>query len=184
MEIRNIRAFIGLPVSPETQKRLNVITRDSLSFLSEPARLVPQKNWHITVCFLGSVTPTQIVQTTSLIEDIAKKFKKITLKINKIENFPHRDSKIIAAIIEESDTLSQLYLELQNRMQSLHLEMNDKHFKPHITLVRSPQNILGFEPICIKNFIFEMDELMLYQSVSTEVGSHYYPIKSFLLGNF
>lgn len=189
-----MRSFIAIELPENLKEFLTKIV--SLPLPLQGVNIVPKENFHITLKFLGEVEEKLIPQITQILENIATEFSPFTLKIAHPGVFPDEyKPRVIWMGTENTEVLKGLAKRIDEGMESLGFQREERDFKSHITLARVKNPKHGkylFEKI-IKQFSFQekdphllnftVKEFVLMKSTLTSKGSIYSVLKRFFLGN-
>ncbi len=162
-----MRLFIAFDVSEEVRKHILELQKQLTG-----AKLTLAKNFHLTLKFLGEITPAQA-------EDIKKKlasvkFKPFTATLDSTGVFPEQGiPRVIWVGLEPHDIICKLQKQIDEALAG----PKEKDFQPHITLARVKQadkqlaeqvKKLKVEPIS-----FEVKEFKLIESKLSQKGPEY-----------
>jgi RNA 2',3'-cyclic 3'-phosphodiesterase len=139
MNARSIRAFVGIDIDIETRKKLLAIQRDCLKLhqLSSVKAVDPQ-TVHITLDFLGYITPTELTTVSAALSSIA--FHPFFVTLCGIGVFPSaKKMRIVYVGLNDFDDLKALYTQVTKTLQSG--RASNTRFAPHITLGRVKRTI-------------------------------------------
>jgi len=135
---RTLRTFLAIPLEPaqrsEIQQQLSGL-REQLAPIS--LRWIPQKNWHLTLKFLGN-TELQMLPTliTALQEELLKQPVQ-QLKLTHIDWFPGTSKPtILAALPDTSESLSKLALSINKLLLQYGFRCETRTFRAHLSLAR------------------------------------------------
>ena len=164
-----MRLFFGFQLSPDTAR---AIADWRTRALPQIGKIVPQHNFHVTLVFLGSVSPSQL-------EDLIQKADQLTpqpinLTLDTLGYFPGAralwigPSKIPAALVE-------LQAALEDSAREVGLETDKRPYTPHVTLFRKckarpPESGLQL------SLSLSFSGFSLFHSISTDQGVEYVPI--------
>lgn len=183
VDIMTIRSFIALSVHEETANQLGDLTaKMSYQDKSGALRWVDQENYHLTLGFLGEQTQENL-ETLSENLDQSIVQHEFTTHVSHISPFPENKPKLMAAMINKTDALSDLHRQVVSAVNATGLIMDKRKFIPHITLARyrnSRNAFTGSVPVNIDCGIF-FDEVVLYESILTSSGAEYEHIYRFPL---
>ncbi|MCG8315015.1 MAG: RNA 2',3'-cyclic phosphodiesterase [Pseudomonadales bacterium] len=179
------RAFLAfaLPESVRAGLRGHVEALQQL-LPSDQVRWIPEENWHLTLVFLGDQSVSVLDQ---LWRDVCMALQTdsvgaLSTFIDSVGAFPDATSAILAAEFVPSDRLAVIHQLLACQCQGLNLQLDNRTFRPHITLARLRKSAaygdqsafsagVGFElPVTIP---FCCRELVLYTSEQSVSGSVY-----------
>jgi len=182
------RTFIAvkIPISKQTAE----IIQDIKSELQdEKIKWVEIFNMHITFFFVGD-TDEKIIQNISFyLDDLLKSEKSFILKGKGVGVFKNLNNpRVLWLGIEEAEYLQYLKLEIDRMMKKLGFEIEDRPFKPHLTLGRIKyvndkrkfKNVLNsYKKIDFQDF--EIKRVIFYESKLTPRGPVYKVIKQIYL---
>jgi len=170
------RLFIGLPLTPSTNRALDKYCREiSTQYPSLKIRFTPATKRHLTLAFLGSLNIAQIQNAVSIVETL--KHSAFTLQLESISRFPEQQSRIIVALPKASKMLNSLHNKLHSALKTQGLPTTERPFRPHISLARIKymENNL---PLTLNPPVeMKVSEIILYESLLTDTGSIYTPIE-------
>ncbi len=177
------RLFIGIDL-PKTIKTF-------LSDLQEPrirfARWTSQKNFHLTLRFLGDIE-TDVEE--NLIQELAKtEVRSFTLPIEGLGKFPPRGRPAIvwAGCGKGHPNLFQLRQQVDDLLIQLGIDCEMNDFIPHITLGRCKDSPLRQIEHYLKEFkslegpVFKVETFTLFESRLSPQGPKYFPVDEFRL---
>lgn len=104
------RIFIGFPINKIlTVKLLDFRLKLAQNILhSVDLKWVKDKNYHLTLLFIGSVKEDEITPIFSLVEKIHADVSDFNLITSQITTFPHRKPKMIWCEFQPSETFGKL----------------------------------------------------------------------------
>lgn len=174
-----LRAFIAVPISDSIKNELKIV-QDKLSKSEKSLKLVNVLNMHITIAFLGQITPEQTENINSIINHITCSMEPFKIDISGLGYFGKRSCpNIIFADLKNYKALSAIYLSLKNKLKQIDLELEDREFTPHLTLARNKNNQkINISKIIenLKNHKFgkqKVSRIELIKSTLTPTGSIY-----------
>ncbi|MEM2917074.1 MAG: RNA 2',3'-cyclic phosphodiesterase [Candidatus Bathyarchaeia archaeon] len=131
-----IRSFIAFDLEDENMLKRLSEAQTILTKTGADLKLVDPKNIHITMRFLGNISP-------NMIERIHEEMKKISFTPFKIEvkgvgAFPNlrRPTVVWAGIRKGTEQLRNIFQQLEPRIQALGFKPDPKGFSPHLTIAR------------------------------------------------
>jgi len=131
-----IRSFIAFDMDSESVLKKIADAQTLLAKIGADLKLVEPKNIHITLRFLGNVTPNTVER---IFEEMKKvQFTPFNVKIYGIGAFPNlRYPRVLwAGITEGADQLRNIFNQLEPRLRSLGFAPDQKGFSPHLTIAR------------------------------------------------
>jgi len=146
-------------------------------------RLVSQESLHLTLIFIGFVKSNDLLKINQVCQDTISLFSPIEIKFNEIVYGPNSHSpRLVWAKGEISKELNQLRETLENKLidQGINIKVENRLFKPHITLARlreKPSSSLKIEEKIDKSFIINCISVM--QTELTNQGPKYTDLSTY-----
>lgn len=167
------RCFIAL--APDTG------TRDALSRLPSPsiARRVPVDQLHLTVAFLGTISACKGGLLGYALPSVVNALP--VFRTERIEHWPGpAHPRLTVAVLAKSDALQALAARLRAVLEELELPMDERAFRPHITLARFPRDASALceLPVPVAGLTVRFDTLALYSSTLARHGARYSQLAS------
>jgi 2'-5' RNA ligase len=131
-----IRSFIAFDIDSESILKKITGVQNLLIKTGAHLKLVKPENIHITVRFLGNITPNTV---ENIFEEMKKvQFAPSDVKIHGIGAFPHlRYPRVLwTGITEGADQLRNIFNQLEPRLRGLGLAPDIRGFSPHLTIAR------------------------------------------------
>lgn len=176
------RLFVGLPIPGYIK---NHIVACIESFPSgESIRLVPKENYHITVCFLGTIHEEYISELSQALGDMMKKISHFVLEPRETPIRRATDSLVWIEFKrnKEFDSLVEMTRRTVSRIVP-DLKVMKKPQIPHITVARIHRDVRLFPHIDAKDCSpLQVLESRLYESHLKSGGVHYSTLASWKLG--
>ncbi|NVK56374.1 MAG: RNA 2',3'-cyclic phosphodiesterase [Alteromonadaceae bacterium] len=188
-----MRYFIGLDLSPADKLALEHWRDKSLPEMAHnkpPARSkqperrlrpVPVANYHITLCFLGSISPRQMEPLCEHLDDISAPPFEVTLDSTGYWSGPkifHACPTVIPAPLVQLASLTH------SAARQAGISVERREYRPHVTLIRNVKNDFP-PPLFPPQITCRFTQFHLFESVSGHSGVHY-PVRhswSLLGGN-
>ena len=135
-----MRLFVGVDLPVEIKQTL-------LKFQSELRDLGVNGSWksldnfHITLEFLGEIESDKISILTETLTNVASNYKPFELTISGIGAFPSlkQPHTLWTAICGSLNELNRLRHDLHHELQIKGFKLDERQFKPHITLASRPK---------------------------------------------
>lgn len=150
--------------------------------LPKNARLSFVKSFHLTLKFLGEVTPNKADEIIEILKKI--KFKKFDVFLDSIGIFPTENYiRVVWIGLEPEEKVVELQKQIDDSLKKFFKK--EKDFKAHITLarVKHPENKKEFvekvRNIKVENKKFEVNDFRLVKSTLTPKGPIYEDLKIF-----
>jgi len=166
------RLFVAIDFPEEIKAMLT-----SIGFGLPGARWVPEKQYHLTLRFIGEVDGDIAGTIHRELEGITA--SSFTLQLKGIGFFPPRGNpRVLWVGVEKNDALHHLRNRIEAILVRLGLEPERRKFSPHITLARFKEKIpvkrLG-DFLAVNNLFstpfFDVDSFSLYSSLLTSKGA-------------
>ncbi len=133
-----LRLFIALRVPAVVQKRLTAV-RSRLEEARLPFRWVRPEGVHLTLVFLGSVAAARVDEIGREMAQAAAAARPLRLEASGLGAFPSLSQPRVlwVGLIGDVDALAGLQRDLDRRMRRLGFELDQRPFRPHVTLGRA-----------------------------------------------
>ena len=176
-----LRTFIAVELPDSLHKelaQLETILRRS----GADVKWVNPENIHITLKFLGYVTPENIKKIEKLLDGLARPFAPFSITAEGIGAFPKLlyPRVIWVGIKDTSGKIKEIAEKLDDALLKLGFEKESREFTAHLTLgrVRSLKNKEKLKELIEKNpFSCDIDiqvgKVVLFKSTLTQSGSIY-----------
>ena len=130
------RTFIAIPVElPDHLEELTASLKQKFSH--ERIRWIVPEQMHITLKFLGDITPEQ---TASICEQFKASYRDIasdTFTLKGLGTFSHRSElKVLWSGIQDAAPIHQLHAATENMLSRLLVIEDESVYRPHLTLAR------------------------------------------------
>ncbi len=139
-----MRLFIAINFTNEVKDNLAKTIKD-LRLESIKGSFTRIENLHVTVAFLGEVAPEKVSDIISVVEENTSCRGPITIEIGGLGKFVRQKECLYWCGVKENEELGRLQQALVNGLKDHHFSVDDKPFKPHITLARRCVMKQGFE---------------------------------------
>lgn len=180
------RAFVALPMPAEVQAYLQAVQLRLNGRVPGAVRWVGADGMHLTLKFLGDISPTQVPAIEALLREQAAAHPPFTLALSNVGCFPNaqRPRVLWAGCAGEVRRLQDLYAPVEAGLVAQGFAPEGRPYAPHITLGRvreyvSPEglqelgDILRTAPALSAAPPAHIDRLVLYRSTLTPQGSVY-----------
>jgi 2'-5' RNA ligase len=130
-----IRAFVAISPGAGTRQRLAAALG---GLADEPLlRRVPVRNLHLTLAFLGQISPVQADSATAAVKGVSADLGPFGLRIGGgLLALGARRSIIAVAVKGEVDQLHRMRRRLQDALAENGIAASEQRFRPHMTLAR------------------------------------------------
>lgn len=161
------RLFFAL--LPDASAKAEIVTIQA-QLPSDQLRLYPADNLHQTLVFLGAIADEQLMPLISACQTI--ELPPISMQFEKLMFWPQ--PKVLCLLAETlPETLVTLVDELQAIASEFDIRLDQRPYRPHITLARKASEAIAIDFAPIR---FTADEFVLMQSVSSDNGPVYRPL--------
>jgi 2'-5' RNA ligase len=181
-----IRSFIAFDIDSESILKKMTDIQNILIKTGASLKLVKPENIHITVRFLGNITPNMVER---IFEEMKKvQFTPFDAQIHGVGAFPHlRYPRVLwTGITEGADQLRNIFDQLEPSLRGLGFAPDTRGFSPHLTIarVKSGRNKAELVKCVTENANYEFgivksECLRLKRSNLTPEGPIYSTLKEF-----
>lgn len=179
------RLFLAVALTAEARARLTFLI-DQFGGGPLPGNPVPPPNWHLTLRFLGATDEIRYDRVLAALDQI-ELGKRFPLTLSGLGAFPHgrRASVLWVAVKGGADRMDSLAKVVEEAVQQVGFEPEDRPFRPHLTLsrLRPHQDLQPLldrpAPAPVR---FPVEAVTLYRSRQGVPGTSYEPREEFPLG--
>jgi RNA 2',3'-cyclic 3'-phosphodiesterase len=182
-----IRSFIAVELPAAIQQQLDGITLKLKGPRTSAVRWVPARNIHLTVKFLGDVSPVNMEMLMKMLKAQIGQQRVFNVSIGGVGAFPtsHRP-RVIWVGVTAPPQLNTLIRLVEAETTKLGYAPEDRPFSPHLTLGRVSQNATpdqvhqvaeALAGIQVPELgICEVKEVVLFKSDLQSSGAEYTPL--------
>jgi 2'-5' RNA ligase len=137
--LKPVRSFIAVDLPGSLRARLADVSRQlSASIPRGAVRWMRPEGIHLTLKFLGDVTPAQLPAIQGLLAEIARHAQPCTCTVCGLGSFPdpRRPRVLWVGVHEASGSLKDLQQGLESGLAELGFPLEGRAFNPHLTLGR------------------------------------------------
>ena len=179
-----LRAFIALELPAKAQKDIYHATSRLRRGIGLLVRWVPAENMHLTLKFLGDISPANVEFLTQMIRAEADSYHCFDIHLTGLGSFPNpKRPRVIYIGIQAPTELEALQHAVESATRRLGYESEERTFSPHLTVGRVKQNISASDQEQIRRALEEtkidslgtarVDSVHLYKSDLKPTGSEY-----------
>lgn len=175
------RLFVAVELPEEVKDRLA-----SLCHGLKGARWVRDRQFHITLRFLGEVEPSQARSVTEALHGVRS--DPFELSLSGLGCFPPRGRpRVVWAGIEGSEELLGLHREVQRVLRRCGFGPEDRKFAPHVTLGRLTATPAALVARYVTDHVdlwtepFPVTAVTLFASTLARGGAQHVPVASYPL---
>ncbi|MEN8121776.1 MAG: RNA 2',3'-cyclic phosphodiesterase [Bacteroidota bacterium] len=183
------RLFVAVKIRASNQL-ISVYKSLQEKLIIDRIKWVEYDNFHLTLKFLGDTDEQLLPEIISKIENLLKRFNQFKITLLGFGRFlKKKHTKVIWLGVEDPNKLlSLLAVKLNNNLKGLGFKIEQKEFKPHLTLGRvkyiQDEKILSDFIRFHSNKQYQeiiIDEIILFESILTSKGPIYNKLKIFKL---
>ena len=179
-----LRSFIAIEIPLEIQQNIYKETSNFRREIDGLVRWVPAENMHLTLKFLGDVSPSNVEFLMQMLRNEADNVNGFTIHLTGLGSFPSlKRPRVIYIAIHAPAGLEALHRGIESASRRLGYESEERPFSPHLTMGRVKQNISAVEQQKIRRCIegiqvdvlgtARVDSVHLYKSELKPSGSVY-----------
>jgi len=182
------RLFIAIDI-PLNTNIIEQISRLRDELVNERIKWVEPHQYHITLQFLGNVGISDISSINNSLEKVTGNSSRFSMELNEFGVFKNfRTPRILWLGFSQCNELTLLKDAIDDEMIKFGFEKSDKQFSPHFTIARIKflrerhkleELVNSFRGT--KFQVFEVEEIILYESILKPAGPEYYIIKKHTL---
>lgn len=185
-----IRAFIAVELPAELKQFLTRLQIRLKEDKQPRIKWVNPDSIHLTLKFLGNITPAMVEPITQAMNDAAQKTAPFKLNIQQPGAFPSlkRVQVVWVGLGGEVEKVKQLYQLLEANLTRLGFAAEQRSFKPHLTLARLGNEVAAEQRQYLgeliagteakTDIVIEVDSISLMKSQLTREGAIYSRISS------
>ena len=176
-----IRLFIGIPLPHDFSTGL-IAFQEENKFV-QGIKWVPDRNLHVTLCFIGNYAPDKLAELKKKLSLIASKTNSFQMEFEHFQFGPSfNKAYMLWAKFRKNDNFAKLALKMD---EDILKKISKKEPIPHITLCRFKR--IEKEEIKL-NFPVEINKITvnqfnLYESLLEQSGAEYRKLHEFKLMN-
>jgi 2'-5' RNA ligase len=179
-----LRAFIAVEIPSEIQQKIHRETANLRKGIDPLVRWVPSQNMHLTLKFLGDVSPNSLEFIKQMLRTEAEKIACFEIHCAGLGAFPNlKRPRVLYVGIQAPAALDGLARGIESASHRLGYEPEEHPFSAHLTLGRVRQNVSVTEQQQIRRAIestqvdllgtARVDSVHLYKSDLNPGGSVY-----------
>jgi 2'-5' RNA ligase len=189
------RTFIALPLSSAVVEKLADVQRILRRRPSEGAvTWVRPANIHLTLFFLGDMLLDRQKPIETALSVVARNVRPVSFTVQGIGAFPNvnRPRVIWVGLNEPTGQLALLHRAVNEAMENIGFQPEDRRFSPHLTLGRIRRRALREDVEDVGAAVrqanvghlgdVQAEEMIFFRSVLKSSGAEYTPLATFRLG--
>ena len=178
----SIRTFVCIEIPERVRERIAELQR-GLRRADAQVSWTRPSNIHLTLKFLGDLTPTRVERVARAVERAANSIAPFEVEVGCAGCFPSpRSPRVLwVGLTELPDSLKQLHARIEDELYGEGIPRESKRFSPHLTIgrVRTPKNAGRLaEELMAAGFVpekFLAREVIVMRSELNPAGSLYTP---------
>jgi 2'-5' RNA ligase len=179
-----IRSFIAIELPAPIQNQLDGIITQLKGPMTGVVRWVPAQNIHLTLKFLGDVSPANIEILINMLRAESSRQKSFSISIGELGAFPspHRP-RVLWAGVSATPQLDALARLVESETRKLGYPPEARPFSPHLTLGRVSKNASAHQVRQVAKVLAgvkvahlgnaDIHEVVLFKSILTPKGAEY-----------
>lgn len=174
---KTFRAFIAIDIDEAARKELS---RLAAQLKGTCRGSYPTSDmYHMTVAFLGDITPAKADGMCRVLEEVAEKYRPFDLTLCRLGYFNQSESATVFCSTERENKLLSLAQDVYRAAWDCRIPFDDKPFRAHITLGRRVDlNSIRLHSIAVNPVSFTVKGLTLYKSTLRPCGPSYEAIET------
>ena len=137
----SLRCFIAIELDSFIRDNLLALGKQLQTELwgyDKGIKWVKAENLHLTVKFLGDIDDNKIISVCQACDEAVKDLSIFDIEVDNAGYFPPKASArvIWAGITQGADKLTELFSSIEDKLEGLGFDRENKPFSPHITLAR------------------------------------------------
>jgi RNA 2',3'-cyclic 3'-phosphodiesterase len=136
-----IRAFIAIDLPAVLRARLDSIIDNLKSVSPGAVRWVPSKNIHLTLKFLGDISPANLQVLSKIIAAETQNCPPFDMEVGGVGAFPNdRRPRVVWVGVKAPSALENLQRSIEAETRRLGYTPEERPFSPHLTIGRVTHN--------------------------------------------
>jgi 2'-5' RNA ligase len=179
-----LRAFIAVELPLEIRQTVCNTTSRLRNEIGVLVRWVSIENMHLTLKFLGDVSPPNVEMLSQMLRAETDLFNCFDLRLNGLGSFPSlKRPRVIYVGIQAPAVLESLQRGIEYASRRLGYESEERGFSPHLTIGRVKPNVTATEQQTIRRALeatkidslgtARVDSIQLFKSDLKPTGSVY-----------
>jgi RNA 2',3'-cyclic 3'-phosphodiesterase len=138
-----LRTFVATDIHPIIQKSIQKQVSFLRNILGDSSiRWVPVHNIHITLKFLGDVSPAKVDELQRIVKAEADSHSSFDIHVNELGSFPSsKRARVLFIGIQASAALEALQQGIESACVKVGFKSETRPFSPHLTIGRVRQGI-------------------------------------------
>jgi 2'-5' RNA ligase len=147
-----LRAFIAVELPFEIRQTVCAATSELRNEIGALVRWVPIENMHLTLKFLGDVSPANVDMLSQMLRAEMDLFNCFDLRLNGLSSFPNlKRPRVLYVGLQAPAALEALQRGIESASSRLGYGSEERGFSPHLTIGRVKQNVTATEQQAIRH---------------------------------
>ena len=147
-----LRAFIAVELPLEIRQTVCAATSTLRNEIGALVRWIPIENMHLTLKFLGDVSPSNMELLSQMLRAEMDLFNCFDLRLNGLGSFPNlKRPRVLYIGIQAPAALEALKRGIESASSRLGYGSEERGFSPHLTIGRVKQNVVATEQQAIRH---------------------------------
>lgn len=178
----DIRSFLAFELPRDVRTTLEQVVRE-IRRHDLPLRWMKPENIHLTMVFLGNVSPELLGPIQEGVKGVCGEFGPFSAAVKGVGTFPNRKNPRVLwlGLVGEMERLSRFRDVLQHSLAPFGIKQEKRPFRPHLTLGRFRQGKgrgLDLDPVlsaygAVEGPVSVLPELVLFRSDLRPGGAVY-----------
>lgn len=135
-----MRIFVGIKLDDSVLLEMEKFLKP-FKKMASPIKWTKPENIHVTLKFIGEVTPDKYSRIETLLDNADFKTGSIDLTIAGCGKFGKgRDMSIFWIGLDKNEKLEDLYNRIETTLQKAGIPKEERRFKPHLTVARNKKS--------------------------------------------
>ena len=171
-----MRLFFGVPIPAEASAQLEALC--ACLQTQRGWHWVAERNWHITLTFMGEADGDVVGPLCELGERVAANYGACKITLEQLQWWPSPSRpRLLAAVSEIPGALAPIRKMLAQGLRDLGVDFDGKPLRPHVTLMRLER---GVTPACFDlpagSVDVDIESIALYNSERVRGETNYRPL--------
>lgn len=147
-----LRAFIAVELPLEIRQTVCAATSTLRNEIGALVRWIPIENMHLTLKFLGDVSPSNVELLSQMLRAEMDLFNCFDLRLNGLGSFPNlKRPRVLYIGIQAPAALEALQRGIESASSRLGYGSEERGFSPHLTIGRVKQNVIAAQQQAIRH---------------------------------
>lgn len=164
-----MRCFIAVELDDEAREEAVRIQKEFEGVIK--GKFVEKENLHVTLKFLGEIEKEKIEEIKKALKEI--RVKKFSASFGELGFFTPSFIRVLWISLHPKDKFYELHEKIENSLEKLNIEKENKKFEPHVTLARIKDLrkeifLEKIKKIKARDVSFEVSSFFLKKSILTK----------------